>query len=118
MSYPADIVSGTCLSNSNDQLNHVYDETELDHSSEMTTNTGIASGTKELNTSNQLNQKEIGSNLSHELLETCLPDKEIHDHNISEDILSDHTRSENLVTVSARSITYTMRFTTICHKNC
>ena len=98
------------MSNSNDQLNH--DETEL----EFSTNSGIAPGTKELNTKNQLNQKE--SNLSHELLETCLSYKEIHHCNINEDIISDHTRSDNLVTVSACSITYTMHFTTICHKNC
>ena len=90
MSYPADTVSGTSLPNTNDQLN--YDETELKFCSEMTTRTDISSGTKESNTNDQLNNQE--SNLSCEISETCLPDKEIHDHIINED-------GGNLVTVGA-----------------
>ena len=96
---PADTDSGTCLSNTNDQLN--YDETELKYSSEMTTRTGIASGTKESNTNDQLNHKETESNLSYVISETCLHDKEIHDHINNEDILSDPTRGDNLVMVGA-----------------
>ena len=91
VSSPADTDSGTCSSNTNDQLN--YDE--------MTTRTGIASGTKELNTNDQLNSKEAESNLSYVISEMCLHDKEIHDHIINEDILSDPTRGDNLVTVGA-----------------
>ena len=98
-SSPADTDSGTCLSNTNDQLNN--EETELKYCSEMTTCTGIASGTKESNTNDQLNHKETESNLSYEISETCLPYKEIHDHIINEDILSDPTRGDNLITAGA-----------------
>ena len=49
----------------------------------MTTRTSTSSGTKESNTNDQLNNQE--SNLIYEISETCLPDKEIHDHIINKD---------------------------------
>ena len=69
-----------------------YDETEFKFCSEMTTRTSTSSGTKESNTNDQLNNQE--SNLIYEISETCLPDKEIHDHIINKD-------GGNLVTVGA-----------------